>query len=266
MNADELAAIAERFGVADSQVERDHLISYLLALLSENFRERVVFIGGTALARTHLPEGRLSEDIDLIALDRRNAVAADLDRLIPRALQRTHGRLTWVDALSDVPDTTAAYLTTGEGLAIKIQLLASNGYQRWPTELRELEQRYGDAPPARLHVPTRAAFAASKTATWQNRRAPRDLWDLWALNRIGAIDTDAAVLYRRHGPTNKLPAAHDFAAAPGEAEWQSQLAGQTRLGDVTAVSALGEVRAAWARLRDGDQPDDRGRIASSGAP
>ena len=71
--------IARRFGVAPEQVERDHLISYLLAFLSANFGERIHFIGGTALARTHLPEGRLSEDIDLIALDDRRAVAADLD-------------------------------------------------------------------------------------------------------------------------------------------------------------------------------------------
>jgi len=55
---------------------------------------RIQFIGGTALARTHLPDGRLSEDIDLIAVDDRKAVAADLDAALPRALARTHGRLT----------------------------------------------------------------------------------------------------------------------------------------------------------------------------
>ncbi|NNH70014.1 nucleotidyl transferase AbiEii/AbiGii toxin family protein [Nocardia uniformis] len=33
------------------------------------------FIGGTALARTHLVTGRLSEDIDLVALDNRAALA-----------------------------------------------------------------------------------------------------------------------------------------------------------------------------------------------
>ncbi len=64
MNADERAEIAERFGVAPEQVERDHLISHLLAFLSQNIHDRIQFIGGTALARTHLPDGRLSEDID----------------------------------------------------------------------------------------------------------------------------------------------------------------------------------------------------------
>ena len=65
MNADERAAIAQQFGVAPEQVERDHLVSHLLAFLSQDLNDRIQFIGGTALARTHLPDGRLSEDIDL---------------------------------------------------------------------------------------------------------------------------------------------------------------------------------------------------------
>ncbi|ONI63410.1 hypothetical protein ALI44B_01375 [Leifsonia sp. ALI-44-B] len=46
---------------------RDHLISRILASLAQSVSDDVVFIGGTALARTHLPELRLSEDVDLIA-------------------------------------------------------------------------------------------------------------------------------------------------------------------------------------------------------
>src|SRR5262245_28104247 len=97
MNIDERDAVAEQFGVATEQVERDHLISHLLGLLSREFGDRVHFIGGTALARTHLPDGRLSEDIDLIAITDRKGVATDLDAALPKSLARTHGRLT-VDA------------------------------------------------------------------------------------------------------------------------------------------------------------------------
>ncbi|WP_408633000.1 hypothetical protein [Mycobacterium ostraviense] len=38
-------------------------------------------------------------------------------------------------------------------------------------------QRYSDAAAAELLVPTLPAFAASKTATWADRLAPRDLSD-----------------------------------------------------------------------------------------
>jgi predicted nucleotidyltransferase component of viral defense system len=47
----ELAEIAAAFGVADEQVRRDHLISHVLAALSD-LGAPVVFFGGTGLART----------------------------------------------------------------------------------------------------------------------------------------------------------------------------------------------------------------------
>lgn len=46
MNADERAEVARQFDVAPEQVERDHLISHLLAFLSQNLYDRIQFIGG----------------------------------------------------------------------------------------------------------------------------------------------------------------------------------------------------------------------------
>jgi hypothetical protein len=37
-------------------------------------------------------------------------------------------------------------------------------------------QRYSDAPPAQLSIPTAPAFAASKTTAWFHRAAARDLY------------------------------------------------------------------------------------------
>ena len=96
-------------------------------------------------------------------------------------------------------------------------------------------------------MPTRPAFVAGKTATWCDRRASRDLWDLWALNRIGAFEPEVANLYRRFGPTNKLPGEWQFSDAPTEAEWESQLSGQTRL-TVTAREAAIIVTRVWRSL------------------
>lgn len=165
MNSDEKTAVAEQFGVATEQVERDHLISHLLAFLSREFGDRIHFIGGTALARTYLPNGRLSEDIDLIAVGDRKSVAANLDATLPRALARTHGRLILDPALSTVPDARPAILRTADGLTVRLQLLSSRDRIVWPTERRSLVQRYTDAPAAGLLVPTLPAFAAPKTAT-----------------------------------------------------------------------------------------------------
>jgi predicted nucleotidyltransferase component of viral defense system len=93
VDRDEREETARHFGVAPEQVERDHLISYLLAFLGVNFGERIRFIGGTALARTHLSEGRLSEDVDLIALGDRirwRDFGAD-----PVAVRTRHGAVAY---------------------------------------------------------------------------------------------------------------------------------------------------------------------------
>lgn len=259
MNLDERDSVAAQFGVAPEQVERDHLISHLLAVLSDRFGERLHFIGGTALARTHLPNGRLSEDIDLVAIGSRNELAAELDAALPRAVARTYGRLNWGPALSIIRDTESAYLQTASGLSVKVQLLSSKDRTVWPAEVRVLEQRYSDAPSAQLMVPTLPAFAASKTATWHDRRASRDLWDLWSLAALDAIDDEAAALFARYGPTNRPPGRHLFDTAPEEADWAAQLAGQTNL-NVTAEAALAVVRDAWARITDPETMQEDGEL------
>lgn len=218
MDSDERDLVAAKFGVAAEQVERDHLISHILAYLSREFGDRLHFIGGTALARTHLPDGRLSEDIDLIALGSRKEVATELDATLPRAVARTHDRLTVEPALSGTADTLPVLLRPSDGRPVRLQLLSARDRVVWPTERRALFQRYADAPTAELLVPTLPAFAASKTATWTDRHAPRDLWDLWALSRVGAIDADAAALFRRYGPTNRPPALSMFDRAPTDAD------------------------------------------------
>ncbi|MCW4354122.1 nucleotidyl transferase AbiEii/AbiGii toxin family protein [Hoyosella sp. YIM 151337] len=250
LRRDELAQVAAQFGVADSQVERDYLISLILAHLSDMYADSLLFIGGTALSRTHLPQGRLSEDVDLVALGNRGQLAQQIQRTLPRALRRAYGSTQWSPGPADVRDTQVARLqATGTTVGVRVQLLSRTGIADWPTEQRQLHQRYTNAPSAQLRVPTRAAFAAWKTVAWCDRRAPRDLWDLWALNRMGAIDREAAHLFRSYGPTNTLPAPWRFETAPSEDEWQTQLSQQTQL-EITAAQALREVRIAWSASAD----------------
>lgn len=80
MRIDERDSVAVQFGVSPEQVERDHLISHPLAAIGARFGGRLHFIGETALARTHLVSGRLSEDIDLVALDNSSTTPEKLRR------------------------------------------------------------------------------------------------------------------------------------------------------------------------------------------
>jgi predicted nucleotidyltransferase component of viral defense system len=246
LGRDEAATVAQQFGVALEQVHRDHLISLILAALQAHADE-LIFFGGTALARTYLPSGRLSEDIDLIAVTDRRSTARAISRTIERALRVTHGRVDWTVALADIRDTDPASLVTSDGLVVRVQLLSAQGYPPWPTAIHDINQRYSDIAQTRLRTPVRDSFAAWKTAAWFQRHAPRDLYDLWALALAGALTRSAGQLFAIHtglGP----PQDHMFSRVPAEHDWQEQLSGQTRL-TVSSEEALQVVRSAWAAAR-----------------
>ncbi len=241
LDAGDAAQVAARFGATDEQVRRDHLVAHMLAGLAELEVSGLVFFGGTALSLTHLPNGRLSEDVDLYVPSRPQA-ARVLDAELPRMLRREYPRSQWDPALSTVRANAAARLVTEEGLAIRVQLLDVDvqGWRVVPTELHALEHRYGDVPVTSMVVPTRAAFAAMKAAAWVDRRAARDLFDLAQLAAAGALDDDARALFRRL--TGRQLRAYDLAVRP-PGDWQAQLAHQTR--DLpTSEACLTAVRAA----------------------
>ena len=242
----EWETVAAKFGVDLAQVRRDHLISHVLAALSQHLHEdEVLFFGGTGLARTHVIDGRLSEDIDLIARADRSQVGERIELALETALRRSHGRPSWAPALTETRNAQPALLQVTDGTSIQLQLLSSTGYPDWPTEIVDLHQRYSDAPPARLRVPTVEAFVAAKVSAWLDRRAPRDLYDLAALAKRGHITPAAVQCLRRHGATSAPPSVRVLGGPPTEAAWQQALAHQTRLG-MSAAGAMAVFKKAWS--------------------
>jgi hypothetical protein len=79
LHPDEANAVAERFGVAHSQVRRDHLISPARGDQHPRCRRGDLLRRHRICSRTIAPHGRLSEDIDLIALGRRRDTAEKLE-------------------------------------------------------------------------------------------------------------------------------------------------------------------------------------------
>ena len=116
------------------------------------------------------------------------------------------------ETVASQPATLAAVGTA----AIQIQLVGGEGYA-WPTEVRDIDQRYSDAPPARLRTLTAPAFAAAKLSAWMDRHAPPSDWV--------------------------------FDEAPDESAWRRALSHQTRLR-ITAQDALQSARVAWARASE----------------
>lgn len=247
---DEWTVVADRFGVDLEQVRRDHLVSHVLAALAAGVStDDLVFFGGTALSRTHLADARLSEDVDLVALAPRARTASTIEAAVRRGLARSHGRPTWRPALTATSGSQPATLVVDDVLSVQVQLVTGQGFL-WPTEVRDVHQRYSDAPPAQLRTLTAAGFVGAKLTAWIDRRAPRDLYDLWALSERGLVDEAAAETFVRKGPFGRPLPDQVLGAAPDEAVWRRALGHQTRLR-TTAVEALSAVREAWRAAASG---------------
>ena len=185
----ELSLWAARLGVAPEQIRKDHLISHLLAGVARGtVAERAVFFGGTALARTHLGDRRISEDIDLWAAPAQEVFAILADEL-PRHVRREYPGLR---IERDSPATGTAVARNGTQVRLQVVAYGAEHHRCVELERRKIDLRYTDLrQETELTVPVRSSFAAMKHLAWADRTAPRDLVDLAGFAAIGALDGEA---------------------------------------------------------------------------
>lgn len=246
LSVEDLRRVTEEFGVGEDQVRRDHVISHVLAGISEEAKDRFLFYGGTMLSRTWLPDARLSEDVDLMVYGSRREAGQALDGVARRWLGREFGTPLWDTRPADAGDAKDLMMRVGD-VEVKFQLVDTSGRPLWPYEERAVEQRYQDAPIAVLRVPTRPAAAAMKLSAWIDRRTARDLYDLYCMAERDMLDEDAVALFRRHGQTSGKIALRHFQAPPNQAAWESGLSHQCAL-TVTSAHAMATVRQALDRV------------------
>jgi len=250
----ELRAVAERFGVSDDQVRRDHLISHVLAAIGGV--DGVLFYGGTALTRTALPDLRLSEDIDLIALGPRSRVVTDLVAAINRGLARSFGEVRWLPPLERTRDAEPVVLEVRARLGVRLQLVSHEGQHVLPATQRVIEQRYSDAPSVSLQTLTDDGFVAAKISAWLDRNAPRDLFDLHAMARAGLLSQAGIETVRATTNWTQFPQSVRWPVPPTDGDWQLQLAHQTRL-TISSHAAHRVVVEALTRSAPSAQPEHK---------
>ncbi len=221
----EAERVQKLFGSTAAQVRRDHAISHVLAAL-EDIRGEVVFFGGTALSRTFLTQGRLSEDINLYSQDRQTLIR-ELDQL-PDLIAQEFPRAFWELRPSQAVDPHAALLVCDTSIQIQVQILDSHsrGWQRIPTELTFINQRYSDVNATSLVVPAFDGFVAMKALAWFKRGVPRDLFDLEGLYRVGPVTKTARDLI---SDLAGFPLTSGMLTRSVAGLWREELAHQTRL-------------------------------------
>ena len=93
-----IQAAAEYFGIREVLIEKDYWVSFVLKNLSQSeYKDWVVFKGGTALAKSYTFIARLSEDIDLALISKeklgdakRKALFKSIENTLSTSLKPVH--------------------------------------------------------------------------------------------------------------------------------------------------------------------------------
>ena len=182
----EAERVQMNFGATAAQVRRDHAISHVLEAIA-GIRAEFIFFGGTALSRTFLSRGRLSEDIDLYTQDRQG-LTHELD-LLPELIAQEFPRAFWDLKPSEANEPRPTLLLCDSAIQIQVQVLdsLSRGWNQIPIQKNIIQQRYSDVGVTQLDVPTLEGFVALKAMAWFERASPRDLFDLEGLSQLGPV-------------------------------------------------------------------------------
>ncbi len=241
IDPEEIRRWSRERGMSESQVRKDHLISHLLQTLEGV--DGVVFFGGTALNRTFVHGRRLSEDIDLFQVPSEPVAPETILTFMRVGTQREYPDLR-IEPTGSRGDVTS-YGVTAESQIVQLQIVGSRSeHSRYVTSMGDVALWYSDLPVATvLRIPTLESFVAMKCAAYEDRHAPRDLFDLGSLADIGAINAaavEALADFRGSRPTKW---AYEPGTGPTAEQWRAELAHQTgEPGDPDVV--LARVRTA----------------------
>lgn len=176
---------ARSLGVQESYILRDYVLNHVLVSISQSFSE-LVFRGETALARVYWPDFRLSEDLDFIAEDQVENLEAGLESSIADASNRMERSLKFQFGRPKGGWSRSTVESEYGELLIDINL---NEKPNLPLEEESLNLPYSDLEDgAGIRCLSVAEMLGNKWFMLDERREPRDLYDLWAAFTKFGID------------------------------------------------------------------------------
>jgi hypothetical protein len=238
---------ARRLGVDIELIRKDYVLNHVLAALAES-ADDIVFRGGTALARAYWPDFRISEDLDFLVEGRLAQATEFLERAARVAAERTG-----VDLAVEVtrPDSDMVRALVGWG---EVQLAVDLNRAEQPAlslERRGLDLPYSDLSPEPrgIRVVALEEILANKWYMLDERKEPRDLFDLWfgiCVREVALVSVAEAfrTKYRAEPSMWRIERARKL-----EAAWDERLAHQ--INDLPPFrDVFGEV---YARVRAWDE-------------
>jgi predicted nucleotidyltransferase component of viral defense system len=190
--------------IPEAVLERDYCLAWFLVALSRTpLHQRLAVKGGTALKRCHFGDYRFSEDVDftLTAETAFDAIRQELEQVFAEAARATGLVLRFLRADPRTHENSHTFYLGYEGplpatastREVKVDVTVREELV-FPPEARPIVRgydEYEDLPTdARVLAYCLEEIAAEKVVALMDtaRNEPRDLYDIWYLERGGHID------------------------------------------------------------------------------
>ena len=198
----EIQAIANRQRVRDTQIEKDYIITWLLAGVSQNkyLNEKLLFKGGTALKKAYYSDYRFSEDLDFTFIGRvfsKNEILKAFDETFDWIYNESRIKLT-IKEVSEFSTGNinfyAGYIGPlgGDGSKKDLKVDISRDEKvYYATEHRYIHSGYSDVGGNFVcKCYSLGEIISEKMRTLMERTTSRDLYDLWFLLEIEGLDVE----------------------------------------------------------------------------
>ena len=183
---------ARLFNVPISTIERDYAQNWLLAHLP-----KMAFKGGTGIRKAYIDNYRFSDDLDFTLLEKSNF--KDLTNKIKKAIPETKNAsgIPFLDNIKS-EEVKNGYViniyfrilrATGDPLKIKMDITKKeNEIIINPIQKKNIIHIYSDKINEQINVYTLEEMFAEKVRSLFERTRPRDLYDVWYLNKKMTFD------------------------------------------------------------------------------
>lgn len=242
---------AQSLGIQEAHVLRDYVLNHVLVSIGQSIPE-LIFRGGTSLARVYWPDFRLSEDLDFIAegrvvdlQDRLRVSVTESSTRIDRPLTLRFGTPRGGWSRSTV-ESEFGELLIDINLEENVYLPVKEEGLHLPYS--DLDERVG------IRCISIPEILGNKWFMLDDRKEPRDLYDLWAaLTRFGVsfelVDRGHRAKYGYPARRHSLTAARQL-----HGKWEMRLRHQlSELPSLDEVlREVEELFDAWATASTND--------------
>lgn len=198
----EISAVATKYKLKDTQIEKDYVLSWILYGISRNeiLAKHLVFKGGTVLKKVYFEDYRFSEDLDFTLLNEKisnDDLLKEFEKVYEFVKEEANITLQFKESDTHESGSLVFYINyigplQGNLASRDIKIDITRGeVMEYAIEHKKVFILYSDLPEESftLQCYSLSEVLIEKMAALMGRTEPRDLYDFWHLTENERLDT-----------------------------------------------------------------------------